>query len=517
MQAMNKNSNNECSPRICRQVTRILSLFALVFLANSAHAQTCYDWTSTWGTGYGPYTTPANACSNNYSYPGDYTYTDGEFTTTNNLLVNYLQSGSLAAGNALYVCKLIAVTTAPPQYCAEEPQTCGTNVIADQIQTLQTAVTPPPLNCGYYVQATKQALNEICTANCPADPVNPGNGNVYERERDGFFAGITGSIAFDRFYSSSDFTGADMGPGWRHSYGRSIVPNIQLAVPASYPGKGAASAIFATPAEACTSGFLQIQSQVIGWQGANITATYTSNTCVISSATGVISTLPIYSPYLEISSTVIEYDVIRDDGQTLRYTTQNGNGTIINPPGISLQLAQTANGFTLTDDQDNVEAYNTSGVLQSITSRAGVVQTISYDANGFFSGVTDSFGRSLSVTRNAAEQITSVTFNGGGTVQYAYDNLLRLNMVTNLDGTTRSYVYGDSRFTNALTALYDENQTELSTWAYDAEERCTSTQQIGGVGAINLQYDPNETIGTVQTTDALGAVRTFSYTRIGDL
>jgi RHS repeat-associated protein len=167
----------------------------------------------------------------------------------------------------------------------------------------------------------------------------------------------------------------------------------------------------------------------------------------------------------------------------------------------------------VTDDQDNVEAYNSSGVLQSITSRGGVVQTMAYDSNGRLSVVTDSFGNTLSISRNSAYQIASVSFSGGGTVGYGYDSSSRLSTVTNLDSTTRSYLYGDSSFANAMTGEDDETGTQLFTWGYDSQERGTSSQLAGSVLSTSLTYNSD---GTVTVTDALGAVRTFSYTRIGD-
>jgi RHS repeat-associated protein len=173
----------------------------------------------------------------------------------------------------------------------------------------------------------------------------------------------------------------------------------------------------------------------------------------------------------------------------------------------------TGSGFTVTDDDDTVETYNTAGVLQSITSRAGVLQTLSY-TNGVWSSVTDSFGNSLTVARNSQGSIGSITANGGGFVQFGYGTSLRLSTVTNLDTTTRTYKYGDSRFPNALTSIVDENQTTYSSWTYDAQERGYTSQLAGGAYSTTLVYNAN---GSVTITDALGAMRTFGYTRIGDV
>ncbi|MGA2189819.1 MAG: DUF6531 domain-containing protein, partial [Steroidobacteraceae bacterium] len=346
-----------------------------------------------------------------------------------------------------------------------------------------------------------------------AEPINPAVGNVYTTETDVTFAG-SGAIAFQRFYNSADTAGIDGVPGWRHSYGRSINTVYQTTT-TSYPGQSTvASPLYSTQTLACTSGFAAIQPAVSAWAAG--TATYSGSVCVIANGSTTISTLPIqiqiYTPPPIPPAAPIEYDVIRDDGQTLRYPIM-GNGTVSNPPGISIRLAITGSGFTVTDDQDNVETYNTAGVLQSITSRAGVVQTLSY-TSGLWSGVTDSFGNSLSVTRNTSGTVATISVNGGGTVQYWYDGSNRLSSLTNLDDTTRSFAYGDPNFTNELTAVVDESGTTLSTWSYDWQERATSSTQAVGANAMSLTYNNN---GSVTTTDALGAVRTFTYTRIGDI
>ncbi len=360
----------------------------------------------------------------------------------------------------------------------------------------------------YFVSAPPPLLTQTSSPDPVAEPINPATGNVYTTETDVKFSGF-GALAFQRFYNSADATGTDGVPGWRHSYDRSI-NTVYQSVATSYPGHSTTvSPQYSTSALACTSGFAAIQGAVSAWAGA--TATYSGGVCVVANGSTMLSTLPIQVyPTATPPASPVEYDVIRDDGQTLRYPIINGS--VSNPPGISIRLAITGSGFTVTDDQDTVETYNTAGVLQSITNRAGVVQTISYDSNGLFFEGIDSFGNSVTVTRNAANNIGSIALSGGGTVQYTYTGS-ELTGVTNLDGTTRSYKYGGN-FVNALTSAVDESGTTYLTWGYDSQERGTSSKGAGGAGAQSLTYNAN---GSVTVTDALGAVRTFSYTRIGDI
>jgi RHS repeat-associated protein len=489
---------------------------ALVFLLGAlfagrvnAQSTTCYAYF----TNSTPFPTAASSCNNGGAANDSFTNVlDG--TTTSIYVIGSLLYGSEFSGYARYQCRNQQTNTASAANCAANPGYCGTHSFSSSY-TIYTSVEAAgiyPTSCGYWAQVPTPPLAETCSANCVGDPINPGVGNVYKKEEDEVYAGGTAAIAFERFYNSADSTGSDIGPGWRHSYDRSIVANYQPTTPGAYPGSSATvSSEYSDPATACTSGFAAIQSSVSAWASAS--ASYVNNVCVISTSSGQTWTLPILSAYgAPWVTDPVEYDVIRDDGQTLRYTTQGG--VINNPPGISLQLAQTSSGYTLTDDQDNVETYDGGGVLQSITNRSGVVQTVSYDSNGLLSGVTDSFGNALSITRDSVSRIGTLTFNGGGTVQYAYDGYNRLANVTNLDATTRSYLYGNSTFANALTSEDDENGVQVWSWDYDTQERGTSSELTGGALATSLTYNSD---GSVTVTDALGAVRTFSYTRVGDV
>ncbi len=392
---------------------------------------------------------------------------------------------------------------------------CGSNNGSSTtfFSELNVVEVPPPPATLYYVEALTPPLAQTSSPDPAGEPINPAVGNVYTTENDVKFAG-SGAIAFSRFYNSADATGADGVPGWRHSYDRSINTIYQTAS-SPYPGQSlTVSPGYTTPSAACTQGFAAIQASVSAWAFA--TATYNDGVCVLSTSTSTISTLPIQSyPAAPAPANPVEYDVIRDDGQTLRYTLQNG--VLNNPPGISMRLSVTGSGFTVTDDQDNVEVYNSAGVLQSITSRAGVAQTISYDDNGLFQAAIDSFGNSLMVTRNAQRSIGSITLNGGGSVQNGYDATLRLTRVTNLDGTSRSYGYEPvvpGSFLNELTSIVDESGTTLTQWTYNALEQATSSVQAAGANSTSLAYNAD---GSVSITDALGAVRTFTFSRIGDI
>lgn len=187
----------------------------------------------------------------------------------------------------------------------------------------------------YYTTATIASLAEVNGENDVGDPINPGMGNVARQETDLKLYG-PGSIESTRFYNSNDNSGVDGVPGWRYSYTRSVGTVYQTAQ--GHYLSLVNSNIYSTQTQACTSGFRDIQSSVPAWSGA--TVSYSGSVCSVSQGSVVVATLPILSPILVTPPpTVIEYDVVRDDGQTMRYPVSNG--AISNPVGISLRLAVT--------------------------------------------------------------------------------------------------------------------------------------------------------------------------------
>jgi len=244
-----------------------------------------------------------------------------------------------------------------------------------------------------------------CPKNCVGDPINPVNGNLYKAEQDMAASGQALS-SFSRAYNSMDFTNDDLSPAWRHSFSRAVKAKPAATVPyaASDPNN---SPLYDDEASACISGFAQIQSRVANWAGA--TASYSNGLCLLTKSGVNIGMLPIYPSNLSypLSSQTISYDVTRDDGQLIRFTLLDG--VITAPPGIALKLQQTASGYTLTDASDTIETYDSSGMLQTTTTRANVVQTISYDTNGRLSMVADSFGHKLTLGYDTQNRVISVT------------------------------------------------------------------------------------------------------------
>jgi len=265
-----------------------------------------------------------------------------------------------------------------------------------------------PVGCKVYVSARALALAQCGpTRSCVGHPINPASGAVYDTIVD--VPSASGSPAFQHFYNSTDSGSPDLSAGWRHSFSRNIQPKYAGTNYRPYVQDQDNSSLYADEATACISGFAEIKARLSSW--ANATASYANGVCSLNNGNTRIGTLTLLytSPPTPNPSTLtlVGYDATRDDGQLVRFSVQGGS--IMAPPSIGLKLQQTSNGYTLTDDSDNVESYDANGKLLSVASHAGVVQTMSYDSSGRLSGVTDSFGHHLLLSYDGLGRLSSVT------------------------------------------------------------------------------------------------------------
>lgn len=201
----------------------------------------------------------------------------------------------------------------------------------------------------------------------------------------------------------------------------------------------------------------------------------------------------------------------RPDGKKLEFSLVGGNWVGDNDVKDKLERLLDSGGqpvgwrYTLIAD-DTVETYNNQGLLTAIADRAGLTQTLAYDAAGRLVSVTDAFGRTLAFSYNADGRISSITDPANGIYQYAYDNG-RLSTVTYPDLSVRTYVYENASFPNFPTGIIDENSSRYATWTYDGGGRPISSTRPNGVEQTTVSYGS----GTSVVTDALGAARTYTF------
>jgi RHS repeat-associated protein len=200
-------------------------------------------------------------------------------------------------------------------------------------------------------------------------------------------------------------------------------------------------------------------------------------------------------------------------------------------PDVSEKLSLATDGtgmpiWTLTTDEDTKETYDGIGLLQSITNRDGLTQTLSYiDSTGQNTGrvqkVTDPEGRTLTFAYNGSDQLVSVTDGNGEVISYGYTagNLTSASYPDD-SGTpkTRTYFYNESGQTSgvslphALTGIRDENLDRYASWGYTSAGRANVSVHGpfsgGTIDRTSLIFNSN---GTTSVTDALGQSRTFGF------
>ncbi|MBK6598194.1 MAG: RHS repeat protein [Proteobacteria bacterium] len=172
-------------------------------------------------------------------------------------------------------------------------------------------------------------------------------------------------------------------------------------------------------------------------------------------------------------------------------------------------------GWQLTRASLDVERYDTLGRLTSITTRAGVVTTVSYDGQGRMATISNSFGRSVTLGYNAQNQLITATLPGSSQIQYGYNANAILTTVTYADSTVKTYHYEDTRNSFLLTGITDESNTRFATYTYNNAGQVESEEHAGGVNRHEFTYAATSATGdrSASVIDPLGQNRGYSLAR----
>lgn len=225
-------------------------------------------------------------------------------------------------------------------------------------------------------------------------------------------------------------------------------------------------------------------------------------------------------------------------------------GTLVR---LGVDASGNATGWTYTNERDEIERYDASGKLVTITNRAGQVQTLTYSdgttgVNGGFvldatgaattaalpAGrlirVTDPSSRSLQYEYDVAGRVVKATDPAGGAYTYAYSDATstaNLTSVTYPDGKIRTYLYGEAAnvsftpnagvsYLHSLTGIVDENGVRYASWTYDAAGRATSSEHGvfgSGIDRVSMAYAAPDASGNSSTTvvDTQGTSRVYGF------
>lgn len=262
-----------------------------------------------------------------------------------------------------------------------------------------------------------------------------------------------------------------------------------------------------------TGNKFQVEKDYVGSNSLPLTLTRTYNSDSIFSFNFGAHWISFYDNKVLYDAYDESYVTVqRPTGQIL-YFWRKSNGVFAPDTDIQDRLIRLTNTngslvgwkYTVASNQ-NIEMYDASGKLLSISNRAGATQTLAY-TNGLLQSVTDPAGRQITFAYDTSSRVVSAT-TPNGIYGYTYSANGVLSRVTYPDSAQRVYLYEDTRFPTYLTGITDENGKRFATYAYDDQGRAISSEHAGGAGRVSLAYNAD---GTTAVTDALGATRTYSF------
>lgn len=225
---------------------------------------------------------------------------------------------------------------------------------------------------------------------------------------------------------------------------------------------------------------------------------------------------------------------VRSDGRAFKFT-QTGSA-FVGDPDVPDKLQQTLDGagnlvgWEYVRADNTREQYDAGGKLIAETDLNGQAHYLIYSDTathysiapypGMLIAVRDSRGREIRFSYDGRVRLASMTDPSGKTIEYGYDADGNLITRKAQDGSVREYKYNepDNRGTQslpyALTGIVGEDGARFATFKYDNDGRATSTEHVGNADKVSISYGANN---TAIVTDALGASRTFAFTKKYDV
>jgi RHS repeat-associated protein len=285
---------------------------------------------------------------------------------------------------------------------------------------------------------------------CPScgNPINPGTGHKSEREVDYRSAGAMPLVMARHYNSRARMPAAHLGPGWRHTYDRTIrVFRLDdgRATARAYRHDGRVVLFNLEP-----DGSWLADSDVL----ARLESEHASG--------GELSGWTYHPP----DDTHERYDA---DGRLVALTGRQRLTT------------------TLT--------YDSAGRLATARGPFGRALGFEHDERGRLVAVVDPAGQSYRYGYDARGRLASVSYPDRTPADAG-------------DDPVRRYLYENEALPFALTGVVDENGVRYATWAYDLEGRAILSVHAGGADHTTLEYLPGR---RVRSTGTLGQSSTFDF------
>lgn len=322
----------------------------------------------------------------------------------------------------------------------------------------------------YDVNDKGKNLGDPC-CNAVGNPINAGNGNKYQIERDYLGKGLT----FDRYYNSANTFGSNIGKGWRHTYDRKIDYHREILIDGS----------------------------VSEW-------------VVLTRQDGKI--------FLFVKH---DESWVPDDNVKDKLFEQNGPD---GQPAYWVYFDTHSNAEETYDKNGNLDSINyQDGLRVNLTYSSTKYGT---GMGKVLSSVRDSSGREITFTYNKDNYITSISLPDGNYIKYKYKNSscdpsgLLLSGVEYQDGSSKDYGYDKvrscSEFSDAyLSEIKDESGSPFASFLYEAEadvpydpsvhvllRRAIASSHAEGTDKHEFTYQSN---GDVRVTYPEGSAALLSF------
>jgi len=234
------------------------------------------------------------------------------------------------------------------------------------------------------------------------------------------------------------------------------------------------------------------------------------------------------------SATTYPYVYMDQDG-TEHYFVKKDN-EYFDEDGLGLELTINSSGYTITDKQDNVIVFNSSGNIISIkdvnnnsitftysgskitkiTSGNGQAINLTYDNSGNLSKIADQAGKETTYTYSN-NLLTQITYSNGKKTNYSYDSNSALEIMTSYDSTSVTFSYTTLASGKQVSQIVEKgsNGTNGQTIKFDRSLYNTTIITTTGIDSV---IDTSDDVKTELQFDNAGRlVTTHSYTDSKDL
>ena len=176
------------------------------------------------------------------------------------------------------------------------------------------------------------------------------------------------------------------------------------------------------------------------------------------------------------------------------------------PKSETSWIVKSGSTYTRLFRMGGSEAYDSNGLLTTLTDASGNGTTLTRDSSGNLASVSGSGGRTISFSYDSSGRVTSLAGPSGVIASYAYSS-----------GTLQSATYGDgSGYTfgydtsGRLLSVVDLSGRVVELHTYDGSGNGITSEVSGGQEKYTLAYATRSTL----VTDALGNVTTYRWTSL---